>query len=357
MIALRFPMLSIKCVFVLALVFLLTSCDPFSQPESMMDEYLVRLARVLEQDLPAPAAPVLTKLPDKKERTLSIPEIDVNMLEFLSFYGCELQVVVAERNSILGRVMLPINRLRYEVRFIESAKQCLATTDDKKTTHILQQAIAKKSAVLPAVFWNAIWSTEEIEQLMTYSKGYLPVDANSINTIRTGLQALVDIKKQIDNKKFDINLDHLGTIQQQWLYSHVAGKLLKSAQLLTLRLNEATRIIDKRLIQKPFCYKQRVTPQAEILRSFFFNIYIAKVQPYLASVSQQGESIFPLLDKLAVLQGESEASDEFQHYQRTYLDTQSSSGIWQKLQTAIQLHTKSWQHLLKQCGMQPGVNS
>lgn len=350
-------MLNIKYVFLLMLVFLLTSCDPFSQPESMMDEYMIRLARVLEQDGPVSTLPTLTKLPSKKERTLNIPEIDVNMLEFLSLYGCELQVVVAERNSILGRVMLPINRLRYEIRFIQSAKLCLATIDDSKTADILQKAIAQKITTLPAVFWNAIWSTEEIEQLLTYSKGYVPVDATSINTIKTGLQDLLELKNQIDNKTFDINLEQLGTIQQQWLYSHVAGKLLKSAQLLTLRLNEATSIIDERLMAKPLCYKQRATPQAEIVRSFFFNIYIAKVQPYLAKVSQQGESIFLLLNKLAALQGDNVTSDEFQRYQQRYLDTQSRFGIWQKLHQAIQLHTKAWQRLLDQCGMRPSAGS
>ncbi len=319
----------------------------------MMDEYLVRLARVVDQPVISSTLPVLTKLPDKKQRTLHIPEIDVNMLEFLSLYGCELQVIVAERNSILGRVMLPINRLRYEIRFIHAARLCLASIDDQKTSDILQQAIKEKSAALPATFWNAVWSTDEMAQLMTYSKGYVSTNKEVSESTASDLKSLVKLKKHIDNKQFDINLNKLGKIQQRWLYTHEAGKLLKSAQLITSRLDDATTIINKRLESKPLCYKQQITPEARIVQSFFFNIYIGKIQPYLATVSQQSDAIFPLLNELASVNDMDALSDKFIDYQKLYLDSMTTSGIWQTLHQSIQRHTESWQRLLEQCGMRP----
>nr|WP_320166418.1 DUF3080 domain-containing protein [uncultured Methylophaga sp.] len=346
-----------KVISLLSLVLLMTACDKFNEPDSMMDEYLVRLARVLDQPVSTSKLPALTKLPDKKQRMLDVPQIDVNMLEFLSLYGCELQVVVAERNSILGRVMLPINRLRYEMKFIHSAKLCLNTLDDEQTRDILKQAIAQKSVTLPLVFWNAVWSTEEITELMTYSKGYLPTDTSSNHSTTTGLQKLLKIKQQIDNQHLDTDLQQLGKIQQQWLYSHHAGKLLKSAQLLTARLNDATQIIEARLAGKALCYQQRVTPQAEIVRHFFFNIYIGKVQPYMAAVTQQSDEIFPLLNRLAQVKGHNTVSVEFNAYRQKNLDPDTTTGVWQQLHQAVERHTQSWQRLLEQCGMRPGVES
>lgn len=350
-------LLNKKFLFLLSLLFLITACDKFSEPDTMMEEYIVRLARVLDQPSLVTKLPDLAKLPDKKQRTLDVPHIDVNMLDFLSLYGCELQVVVAERNSILGRVMVPINRLRYEIKFLDSAKLCLTTLDDQQTSDILQQAISEKSATLPIIFWNAIWSTQEITELMTYSKGYLPVESTMNHSTLSGLTELVKIKAQIDEQELDINLQELGNIQQQWLYSHYAGQLLKSAQLLTVRLNDATRIIEKRLREKALCYRQRATPQAEIVRHFFFNVYIGKVQPYIAAVTQQSNEIIPLLNRLALLDKHDTISDVFNDYRKKNLDPDSALGIWQNLHQAVQEHTEAWQNLLEQCGMRPGVGS
>src|SRR5690554_4330483 len=155
----------------------LAGCNPFSEARPMMTEYLERLARVLE----APAVslpeelPPASQLPRRRDRVLDMPELDIGMLEFLSLYGCELQYVVGEKNSVMGKVMQPVNRLRYEVRFIRAAEDCLPEVDDEELGETLAEAIASKRDSLPRAVWNATWGTEEIENLFTLSKGFYPV--------------------------------------------------------------------------------------------------------------------------------------------------------------------------------------
>lgn len=86
----------------------LLGCNPFSDAESLTDEYLERLARVLDT-APVPRAelPAASIPPRRRERILALPELDLGMLDFLSLYGCELQYVVGERNSVMGKVMQP----------------------------------------------------------------------------------------------------------------------------------------------------------------------------------------------------------------------------------------------------------
>uniref|UniRef100_UPI0023534E00 DUF3080 family protein n=1 Tax=Methylophaga thiooxydans TaxID=392484 RepID=UPI0023534E00 len=73
----------------------LTGCDPFASPDSMMDEYLSRLARVLNVEKQQTALEPVRLIPSVRDRRAEIPKIDITVLEFLSLYGCELQVVVA----------------------------------------------------------------------------------------------------------------------------------------------------------------------------------------------------------------------------------------------------------------------
>ncbi|MFP3442432.1 DUF3080 family protein, partial [Pantoea sp. SIMBA_133] len=76
--------------------------------------------------------PSASQLPRRRDRVLTMPELDMGMLDFLSLYGCELQYVVGEKNSVMGRVMQPLNRLRYEIRFIEAARDCLPDIEDEE---------------------------------------------------------------------------------------------------------------------------------------------------------------------------------------------------------------------------------
>src|SRR5690606_22489725 len=126
------------------------------------------------------------------------PESEISMIDFLALFGCELQMVIGERTSGLGRVMHPGTRLEYEVRFLETATVCLQTLDNKTRRSKLQQAIAAKEAGLSRVIWNATWGTREIEQLFSRSQGLVPLDVPngayaSLAAHLSQLQALIQL--------------------------------------------------------------------------------------------------------------------------------------------------------------------
>jgi hypothetical protein len=81
-------------------------------------------------------------------------------------------------------------------------------------------------------------------------------------------------------------------------------------------------------------------------------VYIGRVQPYLATISQTGKQVFPRLQQLAQSQ-KAVMPDTFETYYRHAIDVEAEGSIWQQLDKAIELHTKHWQQLLEQCGMQP----
>ncbi|GGC79946.1 DUF3080 domain-containing protein [Marinobacter halophilus] len=336
---------------------MLSGCNPFSEAEPMMDEYLERLGRVLD----TPPVAILTDLPDasiiprRRERVLEMPDLELGMLDFMSLYGCELQYVVGERNSVMGQVMQPLNRLRYEVRFIRAAEDCLAQMDDEGLEQILLSAIESKRASLPVAVWNATWGVEEVERLLTLSKGYYPVasESNPVSDLVRDLDHLNQAVAALSAEQLEVSLEDIGRIHQRWQAEFRAGQIINSARLLIAALNAGTETIKARLDKRPLCQNERPNAQSEIVRNFFFNIYVGEVQPYMSDVSRGRDSLILALAELADQQrGVMPASFE-QWYQR-HLSDQADTSLWRQLDQAMMQHTRHWQELLGQCGLRPG---
>jgi hypothetical protein len=359
----------------LAVIFV-AACNPFDEVRPMMDEYVERLGRVLETDPrfsePAPA-PIF---PRRRERVLDMPELELGMLDFLSLYGCDLQFVVGEKNSIMGKVMQPLNRLRYELRFIASAGRCLQRSIDEGDENLqdtLRQAISSKRKNLPIALWNATWGVEEIEGLFTTSKGFYPViGENPLSDLAREAAQLERVTRSLLNGELEQNLDFAGTVHQRWQAEYHAGQLINSALLVVARLNDGTEVIKRRLAQRPLCLNGNPNNQSTIVQGMFFSIYIDRVQPYLADLSRARIELLEPLAQLAQIQT-AVMPQSFQRWQARALPAAAgvesvnvenggvesadaeNANVWANLDKAVADHTRGWQQLLEQCGLRPGA--
>ena len=337
------------------LVWALAGCDSFSKARPMMEEYLERLSRVLEvEQVERQPLPPADLLPRRRDRLLALPELELGLLDFLSLYGCELQLVVGEKTSVLGRVMQPVNRLRYEVRFIRAAEDCLPEIDDEELRESLVQAIKTKRDALPIAVWNATWGTEEIERLVTLSKGFYPVEkeAGATSDLSRDLDQLNRIVRALNNQQLDVSLDDLGAIHQRWQAEFKAGQLINSARLLIETLNAGTKTLQARLGERPLCLNGKPNNQSDIAQNFFFNIYIQRIQPYMSQVSRARDDLIVGLQQLAALQ-RPVMSASFQEWHQRYLSQRAEGSLWRDLDEAMARHTRHWQQLLGQCGLRP----
>lgn len=333
----------------------LSGCDPFSQADSMMDEYVERVGRVLDRSAELQPIPSGDLMPRRRERRLTMPTLDMDMLDFLSLYGCELQYVVGERNSVMGRVMQPLNRLRYELRFIKAAQDCLPRIEKKELRSSIEQAITSKVESLPIAVWNATWGSEEIESLLTLSKGPLPtrLSAEPAAQLAGDMRQVNEMLAAVFAGDHSLSLESIGPIQQRWEAQHLAGQLFISAHLLTTRLGDATLLLQTRLNGRPLCLDQKPNNRSEQMEGVLYNVYSAEVQPYLAQVRQLRDDLIPPLARMAELQAETMPPD-FHHWYREHLSLDNPEGLWGRLDAAMKRHTESWQRLLDQCGLTPG---
>lgn len=338
------------------LVALLAGCNPFTDARPMMDEYVERVARVLEAEPQLSDLASASQLPRRRDRVLAMPNLDIGMLDFLSLYGCELQYVVGEKNSVLGRVMQPLNRLRYEIRFIEAARDCLPGVKDEGLAEELGEAVQSKLESLPIAVWNATWGVEEVENLFSLAKGYYPVapPGNPVADLAIDLDRLNATVARLLSGDLSVSLDFAGEVHQRWQAEHRAGQLINSALLLTARLQDGTALLRQRIEGRPLCLNGKPNNQSDILQNMFFSVYIAKVQPYMSSVAQARDALIVPLDQLAQRQSGVMPASFRQWYQR-HLSQDSRSSLWRQLDLAMRDHTEAWQALLEQCGMRPGA--
>ncbi|MDO3721840.1 DUF3080 domain-containing protein [Marinobacter sp. chi1] len=334
---------------------LLSACNPFSDARPMMDEYVERVARVLELEPELSDIPAASQMPRRRDRVLSMPELEMGMLDFLSLYGCELQFVVGEKNSVMGRVMQPLNRLRYELKFIESSEECLPEIEREALAGELEAAIESKKESLPIALWNATWGAEEVETLFTLAKGHYPVAAkgNPVSDLALDAQQLNEAVADLLAGRLSVDLDFAGGVQQRWQAEYRAGQLINSAALVTARLNDATALIEGRLEGRPLCLNGKPNNQSDIVQSMFFSVYIEEIQPYLSDIQRARQALLEPLAQLAASQ-RSVMPGSFTDWFRQHLSQTSDQGIWAELDEAIASHTRSWQELLGQCGMRPG---
>ncbi|WP_228141691.1 DUF3080 family protein [Marinobacter sp. X15-166B] len=320
-----------------------------------------RLARVLGSDAKPTPVTAAGRLPPRRQRLLEPPAVDMNMLDFLSLYGCQLQYVVGERNSIMGRVMQPLNQLRYELRFIAAARACLPEIERPELVASLQRAIRAKTEALPVNIWNAVWATEEVESLLTLSRGPVArgaeagqrtehTEASQSARLAGQLGELNAAVGAILGGDMSVSLDSVGDMHQSWQSIHLPGQLLVSAQLLTTRLEDASAILDSRLGDRPLCFNGKPNNQSDIARAMFLSVYAAEVQPYMARIRRLRDRLIPPLNELAG-RLHAVAPDSFRQWQEAYLRV--DRGVWKALDDATREHTRRWQQLLQQCGSAP----
>ncbi|MDX1572617.1 MAG: DUF3080 family protein [Methylophaga sp.] len=334
-------------------VLLLAGCDPFSSPTSLMDTYPERLARVLDVEMDQPEKILPAIWPRVRERRVDIPDIEINMLEFLDLYGCDLQVVVGERNAILGRVMQPLNRLRYSLRFIYEAEICIQRINDESLKATLKQVSQQKRQQLPAEIWQASWASDEMAALLSHTAKPIAIEkpVAASQQLAEDFIYLNQTTQTLLSESNDSELIRWGKIQQRWQYHDDLGALTKSAQHLTQMLNVSSDLLEQRLDKKPLCYRGKSNPRAQQLEGVFFKVYIGHVQPYLARVSQHRDALLPAVRQFAMQHANTAPAAVKSYWQQYLLDGPES--IWPAFDLAVKNHTEHWQNILEQCGLKP----
>lgn len=340
-----------KRIVLLAVIAVLSACS--ASPESVLDDYAQRVARVLNVELDAEQS--LDPLPKLRiqDNHIEVHATQINLLDFLRLSSCELSRVIGQRNSSLGKLALPSQRLHMERDFLLLGPVCvqqLAQTQPELAETLASALVAKRAERMDS-WWNAWFTGHEWQSLISPATQPVPIAPASADNLDIALQVfdyLLQQGNRWQGQQFDYDDTEMELQQQQWLLSEAIGQWLQSQRLLTRVNNQVAELLEYRTNVKSLCLVGRSTPAADILNNVFYKYYAGVLQPYMSRVDRFGTAI--MLDLNAV---------------RTLVPVPDAYLTWlqqvsverDKLTRSHQRHVKAWQGILSQCGLMPtGAN-
>ena len=334
------------------------------QADAVYMDYLERLARTMKTEVPELASEPVLQFPSRRQLKRIEPEIKMDFMAFLKMQNCNLQQLIAKRNSSLGKVMPSSQRLMYEHRLVQSLKRCLKIGGhESDSVEWMQHLLARKRAVRQTIFWNTVIASPEMAQFFSPSAKYLSMhNIEQRQDILRATSQLLSWQESLGRNK-DLDGDSLEQAYLSISNEQYGTRLIKSALLAKVWLTRGTLLITSALDKQPLCPQGRATPQSVIMQNILSNFFVAKIQPHLARI--QGE-LHALSQQFAILeanivaesagvQGGFEVPVEYSRYIQRYFG-EDEQALPAQYTTAIKGHIQAWQGLLKQCGVMPGVS-
>ncbi len=314
--------------------------DPYE-----LGDYLTRLSRVLETEIPAVDQRQVPQMPRVRDVRFESTAVGVDILEFLRLGECELQQWIAERNSSLGRLATDSQRLVYELNFLRLADVCIQTlaSDHPSLAGDLRKVADQKQQMLPRLIWQSILAGPEFRDYWSHRHQHWS-DLNET----TVSDALIYLDQQVSRwlaGHFEVSGEKL-ELALSVLRTGDGGTLLHGWREVASRLTQANLMIDTRLLSRPLCYKGMVTPRREVLQRVV-NRFTGKVQE---GINQLSESRYEQISQIQQLESrfldvEPELYRRFRH---------SRDALLESAATTPRSHVESLRPLLTQCELLPG---
>ncbi|MCO7187686.1 MULTISPECIES: DUF3080 family protein [unclassified Pseudoalteromonas] len=315
----------------------LVACTPVAT--DINQEYANRLAHVLE----------LEPLHIEKPAPLEVyratrPEVTfkLSVLQLASLGHCALAQDVAMHNNQLGKLAVPSEVFKYQVRFIQLTDQCVqdSRTSDPEVKHTLTQAAAHKRTALPQYFAFMLSAEEELTQFSRLT--FAEIDTRGTNSeIRAneGLAALAGIA---NNLRAPENIDpERITPALRKLHNNPYVQTLLTSARKQISWNQAlTEWLSQVELQAAVCPEGKNKRKAEILHNVFNKFSISTLQPYQAQLSNQ---LHELSDSVAQI------SKAIPH--PLYPD--HAAMLVDELKASSKRHAQWWQRFYKVCKVAP----
>lgn len=271
-----------------------------SGPEQAYAQYLARLARTLSVTADEAPPPPTPQLPAPRELRRELAPGKLGALDFLALSGCAVQVTIGKRNSSLGRMARPSQRLLLELEYLRLAPACISyqrEQGEEALATTLEEAWELKRGQLPALIFNATLGSSEYRQLWQTPAASADYPGNTssavisaLATINSHAQRWLDGDFRADNQAFELLLSEAATGD--------GGALLQALAIQAGFLTEANRMLDERLAQGPLCAPGIRLAAADILATVVRKYFVAGIQPRAAALNRRYHELLPPLWEL-----------------------------------------------------------
>ena len=269
-----------------------------SGPENALADYAERLARPLDREGSAAEPAALPRPPRVGKLQLALEDDSLGTLDFLSLTGCEVQVTIGKRNSSLGRMAAPSQRLLLDLEYLRLAPACirhLRGSDRDELANTLEAAHALKQRQLPARIFNATLGSEEYRELWRVPNRLGDYPAQTGSAVTTALEAINDSTRRwlagdfrANGKAFELQLSEVARGD--------GGALLKALGLQARWLGAANALL--RQDEGPLCAGPIRHRAADILPNVVGRHFAEGIQAWSADLARREQALLPPLREL-----------------------------------------------------------
>ncbi|MEZ8083954.1 DUF3080 family protein [Enterovibrio norvegicus] len=334
---------AIRHLFYAVLLVSLTGCFGDDPAIAQFETYQQRLANVVETD-PLPLSESISiSLPRKRDLLLPLEDIRMGLLDAYELRECGLFQLIADRNSILGKVQDAFRHLDYEIKLLNTVAYCLSSIENDPLIEQLTALQKQKSQQLTTVYWNTFVSSDAWrKQLIPAGNALIPPEKPFPHS--DALLAIERYANLIEQKAHEV--DAL-SLQEPIEKQHYLGAVFLSLDESTRWLNTITQQLerDDHLI---VCGENRDPTRLNYLRNVFDTFFIGAVQPYVSTLNGLYLDVQPSLHQLN--ETITIAPSHFHSYQHAYL----RGDRYDEFQRAVKHHVQYWQSLFSRCQITVG---
>lgn len=322
----------LKVAVFLSSTLVLTGCRDDS-PSGLFDDYLTRIVRV--QGAPeVKAAPVsISELPRKRDLRVDIAPVSMGLLDSYQLRQCGLFHLIAERNSVLGKVADEFRNYDYQRALLAGLTQCQNSLDlDPELKTTLAEIDNQKRPQLALHQWNLVYTSEAMQKQLSGSQWLKADMAESVQQVN---QALSIVSSAFKNSNIEV-IEAQETLEKK----PIVGQINYSLVSATAGLNRASDQLyqNDHLI---ICAPNRDTTKFKYLNNVFEQQFVGQVQPYMAQLDSYYQT---LSANLSLFDPQPEIHDYVYPLQANH----------QAFRQAIRRHVSYWQQLFKRCGRKVG---
>lgn len=315
-------------------------------PEEALADYATRLARPLDAAVTEPEASPLPRPPRVGKLQLTLGDDSLGTLDFLSLTGCEVQVTIGKRNSSLGRMAAPSQRLLLELEYLRLAPACiryLRTVDKGELADTLQAAHTLKQRQLPARIFNATLGSEEYRRLWSLPNSLGDYPAQTGSAVTTALEAINASSGRWLAGDYSAD-SHTLELQLSTVARGDGGALLMALRTQADWLDAANALLAQR--DTPLCSGPIRHRAADVLPNVVRRHFAEGIQAWSADLARREQALLPALRELEDLLDDV-LPDSYRGW-RTSRDRQLDE--WS---SAPRRHVQAIQALLEPCGGLP----
>ena len=270
--------------------------------QDRLADYLQRLSRALGTDIQPgelrsiPAPPRWTSL------QIPLEGGSIDGLDFLRLRGCALQETVARRNSSLGRVAPPSQRLLLELEFLDRVEPCIhfqREQGENALAELLTESAALKKVQLPALIFNATLGGEEYRNFWRSTDLSADYPSNTSSLVTTALENITANATRwlagdytADGRAFELDLSDVARGD--------GGELLAALSLQAAYLDAGSAALHAQAERGPLCRPQLRPARANILRNVATRYFVGEIQPWSAALGRRAHALLPPLQTLEV---------------------------------------------------------